>query len=63
MVPFFGYAVSRVIDNQQWVIEKYLLGFSLTDRMLIVFTSIAVIPVKSCYPVQINHICILPKYT
>jgi hypothetical protein len=49
-----------VFDNDQWIIEEYVLGFRRAYIVLVrTLAAVAVVPFKSGYPAEIDHFCIL----
>ena len=49
-------------DNDQWIVEKDTLRFSLTDVMFIrTLAAVAVVPVKTCDLVKVDH-CVYVQY-
>ena len=56
-------AVQYVSQEQQRIIEEYLLCLGRRDTMLLVFPSVAIVPLEASDLRQVNHLCILWKYT
>ena len=53
-------AVAAILQQQQGRIEKNLFRLSHGYTMLVIFPSIAVVPVEPNNFAEIDHFCILP---
>jgi hypothetical protein len=53
----------RILDNDQWIVEEDTFRFGLTNVVLIrALTAIAVVPVKTCDLVKVDHMYMFNIY-
>jgi len=56
------FAMPCILDNDQRIVEKDTFRFGLTDVMFIrALTAVAIVPVKTCDPVKVDH-CVYVQY-
>jgi len=57
-----AFAMPRILNNDQRIVEENTFGFGLTNVMFIrTFAAIAIVPVKTRDLVKVNH-CVYVQY-
>jgi len=55
MEPRLGFAVLHVIKDQERLVQEHLLGFSLSNSMLLVaFSAVRVVPIEAGDPLEFH---------
>jgi len=59
MEPLLCFTMLCILDNDQRLVEEDTFRFGLTDIMLIrALAAVAIVPVKTCDLVKVDHLCI-----